>query len=165
MERTIAEERQTTALPREGPSRAPEPPPRESLPHVVIQPSRGWVRLNLSDLWLYRELLYFLVWRDVKVRYKQTAVGALWAILQPLLLALLFTLIFSRVGKLQPPGGVPYVAFAYAGLLPWLLFVTALTDSSQSLVKDKDLITKVYFPRLAVPLATILAAIVDFFVA
>src|SRR5215210_341252 len=134
------------------------------LPHVVIRPSRGWVRFNLGDLWRYRELLYFLVWRDVKVRYKQTAVGAVWTILQPLLLAILFTLIFSRVGKLKPPG-VPYAAFAYAGLLPWLLFVTALTQSSKSLVADKDLITKVYFPRLAVPISTIIAALVDFAIA
>ncbi len=165
MERAISEERQRTVPPRDASGLPPGSPERPPLPHVVIGPSRGWVRLNLSDLWQYRELLYFLVWRDVKVRYKQTAVGAVWAILQPLLLALLFTLVFSRVGKLEPPGGVPYIAFAYAGLLPWLLFVTALTDSSQSLVKDKDLITKVYFPRLAVPLATILAALVDFFVA
>jgi homopolymeric O-antigen transport system permease protein len=131
------------------------------LPHVVVRPSRGWVPLNLGELWRYRELLYFLVWRDVKVRYKQTAVGALWAILQPLLLALLFTLIFSRIGKLKPPG-VPYAVFAYAALLPWVLFATALSESSKSLVTNKDLITKVYFPRLAVPLATILAALVDF---
>lgn len=142
------------------------PAPKETrtaaLPHVVVRPSRGWVPLNLGELWRYRELLYFLVWRDVKVRYKQTAVGALWAILQPLLLALLFTLIFSRIGKLKPPGGVPYAVFAYAALLPWVLFATALSESSKSLVQNKDLITKVYFPRLAVPLATILAALVDF---
>jgi len=127
-----------------------------------VRPSHGWARLNLGELWRYRELLYFLVWRDVKVRYKQTTVGALWAIIQPLLLALLFTLIFSRIGKLKPPGGVPYVLFAYAALLPWVLFATALSESSKSLVQNKDLITKVYFPRLAVPLATILAALVDF---
>lgn len=140
-------------------------PDAHQLPHVVLRPSHGWVRLNLGDLWRYRELLYFFVWRDVKVRYKQTAVGALWAIVQPLLLALLFTLVFSRVGKLKPPGGIPYAAFAYAGLLPWLLFVTALTESSKSLVTNKDLVTKVYFPRLAIPIATIIAALVDFFIA
>jgi lipopolysaccharide transport system permease protein len=156
---TLEVEREPAPLRSAGEARAVE------RPHVTIRPSRGWVSLDLGELWRFRELLYFLVWRDVKVRYKQTAVGALWAILQPLLLAILFTLIFSRIGRLKPPGGVPYAAFAYAGLLPWLLFVTALTESSRSLVSNKELVTKVYFPRLAVPIATIIAALVDFFIA
>lgn len=165
VERAASERTDRGWAEREPAERPPVPEaPGAPLPHILIRPSRGWVRLNLGDLWRYRELLYFLVWRDVKVRYKQTAVGALWAILQPLLLAILFTLIFSRVGKLKPPG-VPYAAFAYAGLLPWLLFVTSLTESSKSLVTNKDLITKVYFPRLAVPIATIIAALVDFAIA
>lgn len=163
MERAVSEERQAPALPRKPPGRVQDGSTVDApnLPHVVIRPSHGWIPLNLGELWRYRELLYFLVWRDVKVRYKQTSVGALWAIIQPLLLALLFTLIFSRIGKLKPPG-VPYALFAYAGLLPWVLFATALSESSRSLVVNKELITKVYFPRLAVPLSTILAALVDF---
>jgi lipopolysaccharide transport system permease protein len=134
------------------------------LPHILIRPSKGWVKLNLGELWRYRELLYFLVWRDVKVRYKQTAIGALWAILQPVLLMILFSIIFARVSKIET-NGVPYPLFAYAGLAPWLLFATSLTTSSTSLVNNKELITRVYFPRLAVPIASVFAAVVDFLIA
>jgi lipopolysaccharide transport system permease protein len=121
------------------------------------------VRLRLGDLWRYRELVYFLVWRDGKGRYKQTAIGGVWALLQPTLLALLFAVVFGRLAHL-PSDGVPYLAFAYAGLLPWMLFATALIESSTSLVTNKDLITKVYFPRLTVPIASVLAATVDFLI-
>jgi lipopolysaccharide transport system permease protein len=131
---------------------------------TVIEPTHGWAALRLHDLWLYRELLYFLVWRDVKVRYKQTAVGALWALLQPALLAVIFSIIFGHLLHIRSDG-VPYPIFVYVGLLPWVLFSRALTESSTSLVTDKDLITKVYFPRLTVPLASVLAAGADFLIA
>jgi lipopolysaccharide transport system permease protein len=139
-------------------------PARTELPHTIIKPAKGWVALNLRELWRYRELLYFLVWRDVKVRYKQTAIGAFWAILQPVLLMVIFTIIFARAGKIDT-NGVPYPLFAYAGLAPWLLFSTSLTTSSTSLVTNKELITRVYFPRLAVPTAAVFAALVDFLIA
>jgi lipopolysaccharide transport system permease protein len=145
-------------------ARAEESQRQAGLPHVVIRPTSGWASLGLRELWQYRELLYFLVWRDVKVRYKQTAVGALWAILQPTLLMILFSIVFGHLAKIDT-GGVPYPVFAYAGLLPWLLFVNSMTQSSTSLVLNSDLITKVYFPRLAIPLATVIAAVVDFLIA
>ncbi len=132
-----------------------------SAPAIIIQPSRGLVRLNLRDLWDYRELLYFLVWRDVKVRYKQTALGAAWAILQPLLTMLVFTVFFGRLGKI-PSDGLPYPVFAYTALLPWQLFAYALAESANSLVGNQNLIKKVYFPRLIVPIAAVLAGLVDF---
>src|SRR5215469_11976143 len=125
-----------------------------------IRASHG-LRLNLKDLWDYRELLYFLVWRDIKVRYKQTALGASWAVLQPLLTMLVFTVFFGRLAKV-PSDGIPYPVFAYTALLPWQLFLFALTESSNSLVGSQNLITKVYFPRLIIPLASVLAGLVDF---
>jgi lipopolysaccharide transport system permease protein len=133
-------------------------------PKTIVEATSGWAPLNLSDLWVYRELLYFLVWRNVKVKYKQTTVGALWAVLQPLLISGLFAVIFGHFAKL-PSDGHPYFVFVYAGMLPWLLFATSLTESSVSLVTDKDLITKVYFPRLLVPLASVVASLVDFAIA
>jgi lipopolysaccharide transport system permease protein len=119
------------------------------------------LRLNLRDIWEYRELLYFLVWRNIKVRYKQTALGAAWAVLQPVLTMLIFTLLFGRLAKV-PSDGIPYPVFALTALLPWQLFAFALTESSNSLVGSQNLITKVYFPRLIVPLSSILAGLVDF---
>jgi lipopolysaccharide transport system permease protein len=119
------------------------------------------LRLNLKDIWEYRELLYFLVWRDIKVRYKQTALGAAWAILQPVLTMLVFTVFFGRLAKV-PSDGIPYPVFAYTALLPWQLFAFALTESSNSLVGSQNLITKVYFPRLVIPLSSTLAGLVDF---
>jgi lipopolysaccharide transport system permease protein len=119
------------------------------------------LRLNLKDIWEYRELLYFLVWRDIKVRYKQTALGAAWAILQPVLTMLVFTLFFGRLAKV-PSDGIPYPVFAYTALLPWQLFLFALTESSNSLVGNQNLVTKVYFPRLVIPLSSLLAGLVDF---
>jgi lipopolysaccharide transport system permease protein len=126
-----------------------------------IQPSRGWVSLNLGELWRYRELLYFLVWRDVKVRYKQTALGAAWAIMQPFFTMVVFSLFFGRLAKM-PSDGIPYPIFSYAALVPWTFFATALEQSSNSLVGSANLIKKIYFPRLAIPIATVLSGVVDF---
>ena len=134
----------------------------EALPPVLrIQPSRGWVSLKLGELWEYRELLYFLVWRDIKVRYKQTALGAAWAILQPFLTMLVFSLFFGRLAKV-PSDRVPYPVFAFAALVPWGFFANGLSQSSDSLVGSANLIKKVYFPRLAIPLAAVLSGVVDF---
>jgi lipopolysaccharide transport system permease protein len=131
---------------------------------VVVRPSSSLLDLQLKALWEYRDLLYFLVWRDIKVRYKQTALGAAWAILQPLLATLVFTVFFGRLAKV-PSDGVPYPVFAYVALLPWQLFAFALTESSNSLVNNQNLIRKIYFPRLIVPLAAVLAGLVDFAIA
>ena len=126
-----------------------------------IQPTRGWVALRLGEVVAYRELLFFLVWRDLKVRYKQTILGVAWAVLQPLLTMLVFTLFFGRLARV-PSDGVPYSLFAYTALVPWTFFATGLTMASNSLVGSAHLITKVYFPRLTIPLATVLAGLVDF---
>lgn len=128
---------------------------------TVIEPSRGWARLGLRELWAYRELLAFLVWRDVKVRYKQTALGAAWAIIQPLATMLVFTLFFGRLAGITPPHGVPYWLFAYVALVPWTFFATGVSQSSDSLVGSANLLRKVYFPRLAIPLAAAFAGLVD----
>jgi lipopolysaccharide transport system permease protein len=123
--------------------------------------SRGFSGLRLSEIWTYRELLYFLVWRDIKVRYKQTALGAAWVIIQPLLTMIVFTMFFGKLAKV-PSDGIPYPLFVYTGLVPWTLFAYSLTESSGSLVANQNLITKVYFPRLIIPLASVLAGLVDF---
>lgn len=136
----------------------------EATPVLILRPSTGFLRLNLRDLWEYRELLYFLVWRDIKVRYKQTALGAAWAILQPVMTMLVFSVFFGRLAKV-PSDGVPYPVFAYVALLPWQLFAFALTESSNSLVASQNLITKVYFPRLVIPISSVLAGLVDFAIA
>lgn len=135
-------------------------------PLVTIAPSRSWVPLNLRDLWAYRELLYFLTWRDVKVRYKQTLLGAAWAIIQPLFSMLVFTLFFGNLaGIASKTGGIPYPIFAYTGLLPWMFFSNAITNSGNSLVGSANLITKVYFPRMIIPAAAVAAGLVDFSIA
>ena len=133
-------------------------------PVVIIQPGSAWSALNLRELWAYRELLYFLIWRDVKIRYKQTALGAAWAIIQPLFTMLIFTLIFSRVAGIRSDG-IPYPIFAFAALLPWTFFANAVTMSGNSLVSSAHLITKVYFPRLLIPAAAVGAGLVDLAVA
>ncbi|MEP6714102.1 MAG: ABC transporter permease [Terriglobia bacterium] len=133
----------------------------DTLPTLRLGPTRGFLKLNLSEVWLYRELLYFLVWRDIKVRYKQTALGAAWAVLQPVMTMIVFSIFFGRLAKV-PSDGIPYPVFAYTALLPWQLFAFALTESSNSLVGSQNLITKVYFPRLVIPLASVLAGLVDF---
>jgi lipopolysaccharide transport system permease protein len=131
---------------------------------VIIQPSRGVVAFKFRELWEYRELLYFLTWRDIKIRYKQTVLGAAWAILQPFLTMVVFSIFFGRLAKV-PSDGIPYPIFSFCALLPWQLFASALTQSSNSLVGSQGLITKVYFPRLIIPLAAILPSLVDFAIA
>src|SRR6185436_7404955 len=133
-------------------------------PLVVIQPTKRWSLLSFKDIWAYRELLFFLTWRDVKVRYKQTALGAAWAILQPLFMMIIFTIFFGRLAAVDS-AGIPYPAFALAGLVPWTFFSNAITASGNSLVGSANLITKVYFPRLIVPAAAMLAGLVDFVLA
>ncbi len=130
-------------------------------PVLRIEPSRGWASLKLGELWEYRELLYFLVWRDIKVRYKQTVLGGAWAILQPVLTMLVFSLFFGRLAKV-PSDGVPYPVFAFAALVPWGFFANGLSQSSDSLVSSANLIKKVYFPRLAIQVAAVLSGLVDF---
>ncbi len=134
------------------------------LPVVVIEPRRGWVGVNLPELFQYRELVFFLAWRDVKVRYKQTVLGALWAILQPIITMLVFSFFFGRLAKV-PSDGAPYPLFSYTALVPWTLFATGLTQSSNSLVNGANLLRKVYFPRLVMPIASVLAGVVDFVLA
>jgi lipopolysaccharide transport system permease protein len=142
----------------------PEETHAAALPTLKIRPPKGWASLGLREVWAYRELLYFLVWRDVKVRYKQTALGAAWAIIQPLFMMIVFSLFFGRLGKM-PSDGMPYPVFVYCALLPWQLFATALSESSNSLVGNQNLITKVYFPRLVVPISAVLGGLVDFSIA
>ena len=128
---------------------------------VYMRPSRGWSALNLKELWRYRELIYFLIWRDIKVRYKQTALGASWAIIQPFVTMVVFSLFFGRLAKI-PSDDIPYPIFSYTALLPWGLFAKALTDAGRSLVAQRTLITKVYFPRLSIPISSVLSGLVDF---
>ena len=130
---------------------------------VVIEPGHGWWDLRLSELWANRELMFFLVWRDLKVRYRQTAFGALWAVLQPVLLMLIFTVTVGRIAGVGP-AGVPYPLYAFAGLVPWTLFASSLTGASNSLVMSQGIITKVYFPRLLLPMAAMGSFIVDFLI-
>jgi len=132
-----------------------------TLPHIRVQPSKGWRELKLLQLWEYRELIYFLVWRDIKVRYKQTVLGASWAILQPFLTMLVFSLFFGRLAKI-PSEGIPYPIFVYAALVPWTFFSSGLTRGADSLVGNAELVKKVYFPRLAMPIARIIAGLLDF---
>jgi lipopolysaccharide transport system permease protein len=132
-----------------------------SKPLITIEPQRGWVSLELKDLWRYRELLFLLTWRDIKVRYAQTLLGASWAVLQPLLTMVIFSIIFGQLAKL-PSDGIPYPIFTYTALLPWQLFSFSLTNSSQSLVGSQNLVSKVYFPRLIIPIASVLPGLVDF---
>ncbi len=134
------------------------------LPLTVIEPSQGWVSLQLRALWEYRELLFFLTWRDIKVRYKQSVLGAGWAIIQPVVTMIIFSVIFGRLAGL-PSDGVPYPVFAYTALLPWNLFAGALTRSTSSVVGSANLVQKVYFPRLVIPVASTLAVLVDFGIA
>jgi lipopolysaccharide transport system permease protein len=129
-------------------------------PWVSIRPSKGLASLDLKSLWAYRELLYFLVWRDVKVRYKQTALGVLWVLLQPLVSMAIYTILFGVLLNV-PSDGAPYAVFAFAGLLPWQYFASALTRSSQGVVNSANLITKIYFPRLVIPLSGVLSSLVD----
>ncbi|MDY6876447.1 MAG: ABC transporter permease [Chloroflexota bacterium] len=134
------------------------------VPVIRIEPSKGWVSLKLGELWDYRELLYFLVWRDIKVRYKQTVLGAAWAIIQPFFTMVVFSIFFGNLAKV-PSDDLPYPIFSYAALVPWTFFAHGLTQASNSLVGGSRLIKKVYFPRLAMPIATVLSGVVDFVLA
>ena len=133
----------------------------DDTPVILIEPSKGWVSLKLKELWEYRELLYFLIWRDIKVRYKQTVLGAAWAIIQPLFTMVVFSLFFGKLAKM-PSDGIPYPIFSYAALVPWGFFANGLGKASNSLVGSSNLIKKVYFPRLSIPIASVLSGIVDF---
>lgn len=133
-------------------------------PVLRIQPSKGWVSLKLRELWEYRELVYFLIWRDVKVRYKQTVLGAAWAIIQPVFTMIVFSVFFGRLAKM-PSDGIPYPIFSFAALVPWNFFAQGLSQSSDSLVGSANLIRKVYFPRLAIPIASVAGGAVDFCIA
>jgi lipopolysaccharide transport system permease protein len=146
-----------------------KPPPNNDLAagdftRTHIEPSKGWVSLNLSELWDYRELLFFFVWRDIKVRYKQTIMGASWAIIQPFFTMVVFSLFFGRLASM-PSDGLPYPIFSYAALVPWTFFANTLTQASNSLVTSANMIKKIYFPRLTLPIATVLAGLVDFMLA
>ena len=136
----------------------------DNAPVIRIEPSSGWVPLNLKDLWEYRELLYFLVWRDIKVRYKQTVLGAGWAIIQPFFTMVVFSLFFGRLAKV-PSDSIPYPLFSFAALVPWAFFANGLNNASNSLVSGSNLLKKIYFPRAAMPIATVLSGVVDFLLA
>ena len=138
--------------------------PDDRVPTLRIQASSGWGSLGLGELWAHRELVYFFIWRDLKVRYKQTALGASWALLQPLATMTVFSLFFGRLARM-PSDGIPYPLFSYAALVPWMFFANGLTQGSNSLVANGHLLTKVYFPRLALPISSLMAGGVDFLVA
>lgn len=131
---------------------------------TMIRPAKGWRSLNLRDLWSYRELIYFMTWRDIQVRYKQTLLGAAWAVLRPFMTMVVFSIFFGQLAKV-PSDGIPYPIFTFAALLPWQLFTNALNFASRSLVQNANMITKVYFPRMILPLSSVLAGLVDFGVA
>jgi len=141
----------------------PQKEPVGEVPHLKIRPPRKWVPVNLHEIWDYRELLFSFTWRDVKIRYKQTALGFLWAIIQPLFMMLIFTIFFGRLAKI-PSDGIPYPLFVLAALLPWTLFSEGLTRSTNSMITNAGIMTKVYFPRLIMPVSGILSPLVDFFV-
>ena len=153
----IQELNSTTDFRESGPGR----PERADIPIIRIEGSRRSDSFSFEALWGHRELLYFLVWREFKVRYKQTSIGVAWAIFQPLMLMMVFTFVFSHLARL-PSDGLPYPIFAYTGLLPWLYFSQAVTRGANSLVGDANLLQKVYFPRLIIPLSAVLAPLVDF---
>jgi lipopolysaccharide transport system permease protein len=133
-------------------------------PEIDIEPPKRWVPINFREIWQYRELLYFFTWRDIKVRYKQTALGFAWAIIQPLFMMVIFTLFFGNIAKI-PSDGIPYPIFSYAALLPWTLFSEGLTRSSTGIVLNANILTKVYFPRLIMPISSVLSPFVDFCIA
>src|SRR3989304_2543476 len=130
--------------------------PTSLMPELIIEPARGWAHLRLREIWEYRELLYFLVWRDVKVRYKQTVLGAAWAIIQPFFTMVVFSLFFGNLAKI-PSDGIPYPIFSYTALVPWTFFAYGLQQSSDSLVASSNLIKKIYFPRLVIPISSVLS--------
>ncbi len=135
--------------------------PHPELPVVRIEARHGWLALDLRELWAYRELLYFFVWRDIKVRYKQTLIGAAWAILQPVLTMIVFSLFFGKLAKI-PSGGLPYPIFYYCALLPWMYFATAMQSATNVVVEQQRVITKIYFPRVVLPISSVLSGLLDF---
>ena len=147
-----------------GVKREPDPETSAGGPITIIEARHGWREFGLSEMWSHRELMFFLVWRDLKVRYRQTVFGALWAVLQPIVLMLIFTVSVGRLPGVGP-AGVPYPLFAYAGLVPWTLFATSLASASNSMVNSESIITKVYFPRLLLPFAAVGSYLIDFLVA
>lgn len=134
---------------------------QNSYPKVILKPSKGWLGINLPEIWRYRELIYFLTWRDIKVRYKQAVLGIAWAVLQPVLTMAITSVVFGYLLKVSS-GDVPYPVFVMAALLPWHLFSTSLQKSSQSLVGNAHLLTKIYFPRLIIPVSSVMAVMLDF---
>jgi len=130
---------------------------------IILRPSSGWAGLELEEVWKYRELLFFLTWREIKVRYQQTLLGASWAVIQPLMQMIVFSFIFGGIARMSSEG-LPYPIFSYTGLLPWGLFSKALTDAGRSMVMNRNMITKIYFPRLIIPMASVLSGLVDFFI-
>jgi homopolymeric O-antigen transport system permease protein len=136
----------------------------EKTPYIHIAPTKGWVALRLTELWEYRELLYFLIWRDIKVRYKQSVLGAAWAIIQPFFTMVVFSLFFGKLAKM-PSDGIPYPIFSYAALVPWSFFANGMNQASNSLVGNSNLIKKVFFPRMSMPIASVLGGFVDFILA
>jgi lipopolysaccharide transport system permease protein len=135
--------------------------PLADIPVIDITPPRGWLEVNLAELWQFRELIYFFVWRDIKIRYKQTAIGAAWAVFQPLMTMVVFSLFFGRLAKI-PSGGLPYPIFYFSALLPWMYFAGALQNATNSVVEQQRVITKVYFPRLVLPLSAVVSGLLDF---
>lgn len=164
MSTTILETNPEQSVESEAESASAGPAASSKSSKTIIRPTRGWQLINTRELWHHRELLYFLTWRDVKVRYKQTLLGALWAILQPVLMMVVFTVFFGRMAHV-PSEGIPYPLFVFAGLLPWTFFATAIASAGNSVVGSERLITKIYFPRLAIPIAAVGAALVDFAIA
>lgn len=168
-QRNLSDDSQTTTVQDNSTTRQTEAdksvlPLTKDYPVTVIEPSPGWGALKLAELWEYRELLYFLIWRDVKVRYKQTVLGAAWAIIQPFATMVVFSIFFGKLGRI-PSDGIPYPIFSYTALLPWMFFANGLSQSSNSLVGSANLITKVYFPRLVMPLSGVLTGLIDFAIA
>jgi len=162
---TAAIDQANVASPPRLPAAVRAPGARPAAPMcTVIEPSKRLELVNVRELWQFRELLFFLAWRDIKVRYKQTLLGAAWAMLQPAMMMVVFTVFFARMARV-PTGDLPYPLFVYAGLLPWTLFSTAISQAAQSVVSSERLITKIYFPRLAIPFAAVGVAIVDFMIA
>lgn len=141
-----------------------DPAAQRPVPVVRLQPSKGWVPVKLNELWEYRELLFFMIWRDVKVRYKQTVMGMSWAVIQPFFTMVIFSLFFGRLAQV-PSDGIPYPIFSYAALVPWGFFANGLTNSANSLVTNSNLLKKVYFPRLVLPISTVVGGVVDFVIA
>src|ERR1043165_3995053 len=154
----VAPEPRGTAAAHEGAARDGEEPEFQGVPHVFIKSEEAGVQLNLADIWAYRDLLYFLAWRDIKVRYKQTLIGVAWVIVQPLLMMLIFTVVFTKFAKVDT-GELPYPVFAYSGLLLWTFFATAVTSGTNSLISNTSLVTKVYFPRAFIPAAAVAAGL------